>query len=166
MKRTILVLSLICYALGASGQEFSVPKGYKFAKADDYVKHEADIVKCFDWLMATPANEQTTNREKASKYLTEWLMGSPSVSITINQEIVNFMQPNPDLLMVFMGGYAKDALSHKDSPDSKAGNLKGLEAVIEYYQKNKDYLQKDKNVEKYIKLQGKGKLKDFVAKNG
>jgi len=35
------------------------------------------------------------------------------------------------------------------------GNLKGIESVIDFYQKNKTSLQKDKNVEKYIKMKGK-----------
>jgi len=42
---------------------------------------------------------------------------------------------------------------------------KGVEAVIEFYIKNKDYLKRDKNVEKYIKLKDEGKLEDYISKN-
>lgn len=158
----MISLLLICYTFGASGQEFSVPKGYKFVKAEDYVKYELDFIKCFDWLMKVPAGEQTAKREKANKFVTEWLMGTKSVQIDVNMNIVTFMEPNPDLLMVFMAGWAKHAI--ETSKDKIGCNVKGLEAVIAYYQKNLASLEKDKNVEKYIKMHEKGKLKAFVTK--
>lgn len=155
---------LACYALGASGQDFSVPRGYKFSKAEDYTKHEADIVKCFDWLMATPPSEQTTKREKASQFLTEWLLGSPVVHIEFNKKLVTFTD-NPELLMVFMGGWAKYVIESKDDNNKLEGNFKGLEAVVAYYEKNKAHLSKNKNIEKYAKMNAKGKLQDFVVSN-
>ena len=164
MKRTILTLTLVCIALGASAQGFDVPSGYKFDKPEDYKAHEENVVKCFDWIMATPAREEASTRDKASKFLTAWLMGSPSVSIKVNQSIVTFTN-NADMLMIFMGGWAKYAIESKDNNNSVEGNLKGLEAVIDYYQNNVDYLGKDKNIEKYIKLKDKGKLRNFVEKN-
>ncbi len=163
MKRVILTLALLCYAVGLSGQEFSVPKGYKFSKADDYAEHESNVVKCFDWLMSTPMNEQTSKRDKASAYLVQWLMGSPTVNVQVNKTIAPFME-NADLLMIFMGGWAKYAIESKDKSKVE-GNLHGLNAVIDYYQQNKAGIGQNKDIEKFIKMKGKGKLKSFIEKN-
>jgi hypothetical protein len=95
----------------------------------------------------------------------KWLTGAPNVSVDVKTEIVTFMKPNSDLLLIFMAGWTKYAIETKDYKNKLNGNLKGIESVIEFYQKNKTNLQKDKNVEKYIKLKEKGSLEEYVKKN-
>ena len=95
----------------------------------------------------------------------EWITGSPTVSIEIKEEIVSFLGINPDLLMIFMGGWTKYSLETKDFNNKIKGNQMGIEAVIDFYLKNKENLKKDKNVEKYIKLREEGKLNEYISKN-
>jgi len=94
-----------------------------------------------------------------------WLTGSPDVTIDVKPEIVSFMKPNADLLMIFMCGWTRYSIETKDYNNKIKGSQKGVEAVIEFYIKNKDYLKRDKNVEKYIKLKDEGKLEDYISKN-
>jgi hypothetical protein len=77
---------------------------------------------------------------------------------------VSFAGTSPDLLMVFLGGWAKHSIESEAYDDKVAGNLAGLESVIEFYETNKGVIPKDKNVEKYIKMKKKGALRDFVEK--
>jgi hypothetical protein len=93
------------------------------------------------------------------------LTGSPNVSIDIKPEIVTFVGDTPELLLIFMGGWAKYSLESKDFKNKIGGSTAGIEAVIEFYTKNKDLLSKDKNIEKYIKMKDKGTLKDYIEKN-
>lgn len=150
--------------LNLAAQEFEVPKDYSFKQKDDYSKYESDVLKGIDWLLQTPINGQLQKRKEANTFITKWLQGSPTVSIDINPGIVNFIKPNPDLLMIFMCGWTKYSLENKDYNNKIKGNQKGVEAVIEFYTKNKENLKKDKNVEKYIKLNQKGKLEDYISK--
>lgn len=154
-----LLVSTLIYA-----QEFEVPENYVLKKAEDYAKYESDIIKCVDWLMATPLNEQKNKRQDAGAFLVAWLTGSPNVSIEIKQEIVTFIG-SPDLLLIFMGGWTKYALESKDFEDMVAGTTAGIEAVMDFYTRNKAYLEKNKEVEKYIKMKTKGTLKDYIEKN-
>jgi hypothetical protein len=165
MKTITLTLILTVISLQLFSQDFEVPKNYKLDKAEDYATYEPDVVKCFDWLMKTPVNEQAAKRKEANAFLIKWLSGSPSVSLEIKQEIVTFMGSSPDLFMIFMGGWAKYALESKDYKNKIAGNLAGIESVIEFYKKNKDFVPKDKNIEKYIEMKDKGTLKGFIEKN-
>ena len=100
----------------------------------------------------------------ANTFIMKWLSGTPKITIDVRPEIVTFMEMNPDLLMVFMCGWTKYALESKDFENALSGNLKGVESVMEYYQKNKDNLIKDKNVEKYIKMKEKGTLEEYIKK--
>jgi hypothetical protein len=165
MKTIIFSLILSSISMSLFSQDFEVPKNYKLDHAEDYESYEQDVVKCFDWLMKIPINEQSAKRKEANAFLLKWLTGSENVSIEIKQEIVTFMGTSPDLLMIFKGGWAKYAIESKDYNNKIAGSLAGIESVIEFYTKNKDLMTKDKNVEKYIKMKEKGTLKEYIEEN-
>ena len=165
MKKLTFTVLFAVLTLGLIAQDFVVPQNYKFDKAEDYALYEQDVINCVDWLLKTPLNKESEKRKDASAFLLKWITGSPYVHLEIKQEILTFMSSSPDLLMVFLGGWTKYSLETKDYDDKVAGNLAGINSVIEFYSKNKEYMKKDKNVEKYIKMKEKGKLEDFIKKN-
>ncbi len=164
MKKLLLILILGFTSIIVFAQEFTVPNDFSANKPEDYAKYESDVVKCVDWLMNTAINEQTQKRKEAYAFFRKWLTGTPVVSLAVGEKIVTCMN-NPDLLLSCMGGWAKYALESKDYKNTYMGNLKGIEAVIGFYQKNKESIHKDKNVEKYIKMKENGSLEDFIKKN-
>lgn len=165
MRKLLLFLCCSVLTVTLFAQEFEVPKNYSFTKTEDYTKYEGDIVKCIDWMLNTPVNTQNDKRTEANTFVMKWLTGSPTVSVEVKTEIVTFMDQNPELLMIFLGGWTKYALESKDYKNKIKGNLKGIESVIDFYSKNKANLKKDKNIEKYIKMKEKGTLEEFVTKN-
>ena len=165
MKTIILTLVLTSISLSLYAQNFEVPENYKLEKVEDYAPYEKDVVKCVDWLMQTPLNEQVKKREEANAFLLKWLSGSPNVHLEIKMEIVTFMETSPDLLVIYLGGWAKYALESQDFENKQAGSLAGIDSVIEFYTRNKTLIQKDKNIEKYVKMKNKGKLNDYIEKN-
>ena len=92
----------------------------------------------------------------------KWLTGAPDVQVEINPDIVTFEKSNPDLLFIFMGGWTKYALESGDFSDKLNGIIRGIESVIDFYQKNRGNLHKDKNVERYIRRKEKGTLEDYI----
>jgi len=160
---SIIFFSILTFSLVA--QEFEVPKNCVMTKVEDYAKYEGDVLKGIDWLLNTPVQTKPEKRKDVNGFFMTWLTGTPTVSIEIKSEIVSFMKPNSELLMIFMCGWTKYAIESKDSKNKIMGNQKGIEAVIDFYQKNKEYLKKDINVEKYIKMKEDGKLEDYISKN-
>lgn len=165
MKKISIVLILMTISLSLFSQNFEIPKNIKLENAEDFANYEQEVIKCINWLIKTPINEQETKRKDANTFLMKWLTGSPYVHLDIKQEIVTFMGTSPDLLMIFMGGWTKYSLESKAFDNKVDGSLQGIESVIEFYTKNKAFLPKDKNVEKYIKMKQKGKLKEYIEKN-
>ena len=165
MKKLTLILIFGSISFGLFSQNFEVPKSYILEKAEDYTQYENDVVKCVDWLIANPINEQASKRKEANAFLLKWLMGSPDIYIEIRQEIVTFQNSSPELLSIFMGGWAKYSIENKDFDNKTLGSLAGIESVIEFYTKNKGLISKDKNVEAYVKMKKKGTLKDYIEKN-
>jgi hypothetical protein len=162
MKKITLSLILATIPCAVFSQSFEVPKNYKLEKPEDFSKYESTVIQGINWISDSPLAGQEEKRKQTNAFLLEWLSGSPTVHLEIKQEIVTFMS-SPDLLMIFMGGWAKYSLESKDFKNKVAGSLAGIEAVIAFYTKNA--MKKDKNVEKYIKMKEKGTLKDYIAKN-
>lgn len=162
MKRTIIFLTVCLSAAWAQAQDFNVPENYKLEKAEDYAPYEDDVIACFDWLMQTPIDEEAGKRKEANAFLLKWVMGSPTVSIGIDGEIVSFAD-NGELLLIFIGGWTKYALQNKDEVNALSGNLAGIEAVLAFYKANRLQLGKIKAVEKYQKLKEKGELEQHLS---
>jgi len=176
MKKTILLIACLSVAFCAYAQEFSVPKDYKLVVAEDYTLYDQDILKAIDWLQNTPVIDQKTKRKEVTAFFMKWVLGCPYVHLGIGEIVVPFLEnKGSENLMIFMGGWVKYALENKlfkadlklagdDTDYQVAGNLAGIEAVINYYELNKKWTGKDAGVEKYIKMKKKDTLKDYVKK--
>ncbi|PWJ44740.1 hypothetical protein [Sediminitomix flava] len=162
MKKIILTLSLSLISFLSIAQDFVVPK-YEFKSVADYSKYEKEIVACIDWLFETPIIIDKYKRKAANKFLFQWLSGSPDVHIEINPSVITFIETSPDLLLIFMGGWAKYAIEAEGAENKLEGQKAGINAVIDFYTKNESVIKQDKNVKKLIKLKKKGKLDEFLG---
>ena len=160
MKKILLLSLFILGFTCVKAQDFELKKEYRFKTKADYKKYEPDIKQAIEWLEQTPPNEQVNKRDLVKALLLKWLTGSPSVSITISEDVVTFMKC-AECLIVFMGGWTKHALAN-NSKNQLQGNLAGIEAVIKFYQKNKPILGKNRAIEKYMRLKKKNKLEKRV----
>jgi len=164
MKAIGIAAIMTLFYFGTQAQEFEVPKNYKLENAKDFDTYEKDVINCVSWLANTPLNEQAGKRKEANAFLLQWLSGSSKVHIEIKQEIVTFMD-NGDLLMIFMGSWAKYSIQTGDFNDKIKGTTAGLEAVIEFYTKNRGLIFKNKGAEKYLKMKEKGTLTEYIEEN-
>ena len=161
MKKIIPILVLlISYSLSA--QEFEVPTNATFNTPQDFKNFELGIVQAYNWLLNTPVNQEPQKRKEVNAFLMRWLEGSPSVTVEINPEIITFLDC-PDCLMIFMGGWTIHTLNNNYDKDPVKGATAGIRGVMDFYQKNREMLGKNKAIEKYLKLEEKGKLEQFVA---
>ncbi len=164
MKRLTLLTFFVLTSIILSGQDYDVPKNYKFENKEAYKAYEPQIKETINWLQQTPLGKESNKRQEANAFFITWLTGSPNVSIDIDPRIVNFIGINPEMLVPFMTGWAKYSLENNYSKDNILGNKAGIEAVVAFYKKNRGYLKKDNNIEKYEKLISKDKLQDEIQK--
>jgi hypothetical protein len=167
VKQILIVALLLVFSQVSFAQDFQVPKNYSFKKKEDFAKYEKDVISCTQWLENTPLNQEAPKRKEANAFLLSWVSGAPNVSVEINQKIVNFSEKNPDLLMIFIGGWTRSSLeTPANDKDKVKGNLAGVRSVIKFYKANLDKgIKKDKNVEALVKLEDDGKLEAWVKEN-
>lgn len=109
---------------------------------EEFIESEEQVLATINWLETTPFDEQE-DKEKQKALLFAWLTNSPTVTLELNADILTFTK-NPDLIIIFMGGWAKYSLENNYSKDNTQGSLAGLKSVIKVY-KNLS-LKKDKEV--------------------
>jgi hypothetical protein len=147
------ILAIILLASSVSAQEFVVPQKYSLEKAADYTQYEDDVIACATWLETASVKGEKKKLKAANKFLTQWLTGSPSVTISVNEKIVNFSEINPELLSVFMAGWAKYALKNKSEYNEVSANIAGISSVIKSYDSNLGKgMKQDAAIEKYKEL--------------
>lgn len=163
MKKT-LFLFLIVISISVFSQKAEVPKDFDAENKEDCHLFIDDFISCFNWLMENPANLNPNLKKEVNSFLLKWMVVCPQVQIKLDDRIVNFIPESNDYMMVFLAGWAKYSLQNNDNEDVVKGNLAGLNAVIEYYGKNKSILGKSKSIEKYIKMKQKGELQSYIEK--
>lgn len=130
---------------------------------EDYTKYAQKAIEDFNWLFETPLGVNPEKRKKKNAFLMQWMSGSPDVSIVLSEKIIPYMDCS-DCLMIFMGGWSKYTLETDKFSKLKA-NLAGTESVIEFYMFNRSKIEKNKDIEKFIKLKEKGKLEKYIESN-
>ncbi len=165
MNRLFLITVMALAAMTTFAQDFEVPQNPRLKTNEDYIAQEPNIMAAIDWVMKTPPGDQDEKRKDVDAFLLKWMSGTKALSMGIDSKILTFMESSPDLLTIFMAGWAKYALETKDGDNQVTGNIHGLEAVIDYYTKFKQSSAKDRHVEKYIKMKADGSLSKFIEKN-
>jgi len=165
MRKLLFISLLAFFSLSASAQqEYKVPVDYKLSEKEDYKPYEPQVKETIEWLLNTSLGKDAIKRREASAFFMAWLTGTPDVSIGIHPNIVNFIEKNPELLIPFTAGWVKYSLDNDYSEDQVKGNKAGIEAVVNFYNKNRSFLKKDKNVDNYAKFIKQGKLEEFITK--
>lgn len=159
-------LLLFCLGLFCNGyslaQSFEVPQEYEFATKEDYGRYHQQIIEAAGWLETTPLDKEPEKRQQVNTFVFQWLSGSPEVSVELQEYVSLFSDKNPQLLLVFLGGWARCQLQHPDEADKKKFHTAGIESVLKAYEQGG--ARKDKNVEKLLKCRDKGKLDNWVKK--
>lgn len=127
----------------------------------EFIDTEPNVIATINWLENTPFDVDKNERKEQNAFLLGWLTGSPTVTIEISSLVLELTKVHPEMLMIFMGGWTKYALTHDYSKDKLQGNLAGIRSCIKVYQ-NGD-LKKDKKILKLIELEENGALEKWVS---
>src|SRR6185295_68729 len=107
MNRMALFVVLAFAAIPTIAQDFEVPQNPSLKTTEDYVAQEPTVIAAIDWLMKTPPGDQEEKRKDVDAYLLKWMTGTKAISMGIDSKVLTFMDSSPDLLMIFMAGWAK-----------------------------------------------------------
>lgn len=158
MKKLLILCLLSCGILLGYSQKFTVPKIQDGIEKSEYVNYEKEFLSCMDWLENYGPTSKL--RKDVNAYALWWISGTPDIKMELNTDIVNLKDPN--MLLLFLGGWAKAAIENEYNLSTVDGNLAGLRTVMNYYKKFRNDLTPDKNIDKYIKMEKNGTLESHI----
>jgi hypothetical protein len=166
MKKAITLLSSIALFLlsftDISAQTtFEVPANVQLNVKEDYTKYEPDIISASNWLESNPLDREPEKRKEVSAFVMKWIIGSPSVNVSLTEQIQKLYGKNASLLIIYMGSYIKHFLENKSTATVFSGTKAGLISMMNVYKKDIDII-KSKEMEKLIKLTDENKLDEYV----
>lgn len=164
MRVPKLYLAVLLFtSVNAFSQDFVVPANYKLVDKSDYSLYEKDMIAAAKWLVATPISEQEEKRKEVSAFVVNWVNGSPTVDVEINETIFNFEKKNSGMLVMYMAACSRYVLETGDK-DMRAKHRFALREMIKLYNL-KSGIDKDKKMEKLIKADEEGKIDEWLATN-
>ncbi|MEI9910980.1 MAG: hypothetical protein WDO71_15700 [Bacteroidota bacterium] len=162
--RNILAVSFLFVSLQLSvivhAQEFEVPASLPVTK-EEFVNTEKDVIAAAKWLESNAIGTDMNKRTKVNTWVLAWLTNSPNVTIEVQQPIMKLFDKNPQLLMVWMAGYARYCLENSYSKDNIKCNVAGIKSAIACYNLGGD-IKKEKLLPKVIDKDKEGKLEEWV----
>lgn len=163
MKTRTHILTLLLL-IGVSANSFaqdsaflaSIPK-----TKNGYLKSEKNVLATINWLERTQLNDNAEKHARQLNLLTEWIITTPTIDVSIDVDIVNFINENAILTTFFMAGYTKYALENNHSKDKVKGSIAGVRTAIKMYKKEAT-MKDDEAMDKLIELDEKGELEKWV----
>lgn len=177
MKKILFIVLFVCcswsiYAQSAvsdttvvtyKGEKGYVPNDTVQDWTLDYQILEPQVKADIDWLTYTPLGEKQDVRDDKNSFVLMWMSGAPYMKMTIDERVVTFLGGEPWLIMSYMTGWTKYFLENNYSQNNTQLTIAALKNVIGFYQRNRRHLQKNKEVEYYIKLDKQGRLEEHVT---
>lgn len=163
MKLTpyFLVASLFLFN-GLNAQTDSLLRNPLPSTKEEFTASEPKVINTVNFLETTPLDKQRDAWTIQAAMLTAWVTNSPEVTIELNAKIGTFFKKNPELMIIFMGGWIRYCLQNGYSNDKVQCNLAGIRSAIKVY-KLGNGLKKDKEMEKIIKIDDGGGLEAYVT---
>lgn len=156
----ITLISLFAsLAISVSAQESKLLSKPSETK-EDYKTNEPKVIATVDWIENTPINENEELHKLQYGLLIQWISGSPTVTLSLQNYVMEYAKKNSELLIVFMGGWTRYALQNEYTTDALQCNLAGVMSMIKVYKAGK--LKKDKKMDELVKLEADGKLESWL----
>ena len=162
LKNTLLTAFFALMTMGAVAQTMEYTKyttpDYKITNAASCKPYNHNITECIHWLENVSPNIFKEEQAKAKQFLTEWATLSNDVQIVMDEKIVTFINTSPDMLIYYIGGWAKKSLITNGKLFKSDYAYAGLQSVMNYYKRYNKLVNYDANIEKLIQMEAAGGL--------
>ena len=167
MKKTMITLlaSIAFFLVSITNvlaqSSFEVPANVELNVKEDYTAYEPAIIAATNWLESNPLDRDAAKRKEVSAFVMKWILGSPTVSVSLTEQLQKLYEKNLPLLMIYMGSYTRHFLENKNTATAFSGTKAGLIAMMTVYKKGIE-IKKNKEMEKLIRIADENKLDEYI----
>ena len=166
--KIIYILLFVTILTNSYGQDVKIPLNFNPKTAEDYAPYKDSVQIAAKFLINTPLNQNSKTRDAATKFMFRWVSGAPYTHIEIKPEFTNdlLVKENPYSSGLFMNYVAGMLLTKLETParEEIVAQQSGVSALVKGYSSIRTD-QKNKVLEKLLKLYNKGELNIWVTEN-
>ena len=115
--------------------KFELPKNIELKTKEDYTKYQGTVVGAEKWMEETDLDQQTEKRQAINQFIVQWVAGSPTVTISLDESLAQLTEKNPDLLALYLASYSKYIIEHKNDPSNFNAARAALTSISKVYRK-------------------------------
>lgn len=142
-----------------------LPQLVEFKTPEICHQHNDDALRCCAYYLTHRLN--APNMDEAAQYILNWSISSSDVIIHIGETITHFIakQENYAYMIAYIAASAFYCLTENIKQLDEDRYLKAMNALLNFYDGNKDLSGEIVFFEKYLKLRSKEKLDDQLRKD-
>ena len=134
-KSLLLALGLLVSTASlAQTTPSPVPAGYTFQAQPDHDRYVPQVLATINWLETSTLPTDDAQRRAANQFLIQWISGTSTVSVQLQEYVTDLSNKDGDLLMAFMGGWTRYALQNAGTKDQLLLNTAGVKDMLTTYQ--------------------------------
>lgn len=175
MKRFILsifMLSAACSYTLADDPDFEIPQAKKYQNNEDCIADNGIALKSAKYLLSTELPTDAFYAKKAGDFVLLWTFSTPEFTVLIDEINLglietcgNDIEKKKLLDEAYLSAFTIYRMETKKVYDfTFDAHYFAMESTLAFYKKNIEYFGKCKALDKLLKLQEKGKLKDELEK--
>ena len=146
---------------GMSQPSFELPRNIRLDDKEDYAKYEKTMIAAAKWLEETDFDKDEEKRKQVNAFVIQWIAGSPSVTINLDQALARLIDRNPELLALYLASYSRNMLENKKTYNSFDATKAALLSIVKVYKKGIN-VSRSKEIEKLSKTIDQGQLDDYL----
>lgn len=160
MKNSLIFI--LCFiTFGLYAQDLPLLEDIQLETKEDHLNFEDNILEYISWLENNSLKHK--KRKKINAVFLKWIIGTPTVSISLPKYVRDYTKRNEGFLVLFMTGYSKYVLNKPgEKSNVLAGNLAGVHSFLDFYERGRKGVKKDKEVERLLKIREAGQLEEFI----
>lgn len=142
-----------------------LPKLIEFKTPEICRMHNDDALRCCIYYLTHRLN--APNIDEATQYILRWSITSADVNIKIGGDITQFLTKQEDTpyLVAYIAAHIYFCLTEDIKQIDEERYIKAINAVLNFYDQNKDLSGNIKVLDDYLKLRKKGKLDSQLLKD-
>jgi len=141
---TVFLSGFLIFEQAAGQSKFELPKNIELKTKEDYTKYEHAVVSAEQWMEETDLDQQTEKRQAINQFIVQWVSGSPTVTISLDESLAQLTEKNPDLLALYLASYSKYIIEHKSDPSNFNAARAALTSISKVYRKGIDVYRNKK----------------------
>jgi hypothetical protein len=126
------------------------------ATAADYRAAEPIALQVCNYILSTPTDDKSLPRLNGTKFLLDWMGGTPDYSFDLDKDVIKYFEKDIDLMGVYTASLTASAIQNKSVKDPKTLTSLAVKRFIAYISDNNNKVDLNSKLKKMIAMNQSG----------